>query len=286
MTAVCTSGPPDYRPALGLAGRVSGRCFRNPVLPGSYPDPSVCRVGGDFYLVNSSFEFFPGIPVHHSRDLVHWRLIGHVVAHPGDLDLGGVRRWSGIWAPTIRHHRGRFFVVWTDMRGVGEQQRPPPANFVAVATDPAGPWSAPLRLDDQRGFDPSLFFAEDGSAWYSATYGGGSGRRGHFLRRFDPDGLCLVSAMCTAWIEGPNLIQESGTYTWTVRQAASPGPFEYRWSSGETTQTITRDVVVYPGMLEYAFDLNVLVSDTRSGRTRTDRKTVVVRYPYNCPTCY
>lgn len=101
-----------------------------------------------------------------------------------------------------------------------------------------------------------------------------------------PDGLCLVSAMCTAWIEGPNLIQESGTYTWTVRQAASPGPFEYRWSSGETTQTITRDVVVYPGMLEYAFDLNVLVSDTRSGRTRTDRKTVVVRYPYNCPTCY
>jgi hypothetical protein len=101
-----------------------------------------------------------------------------------------------------------------------------------------------------------------------------------------PDGLCLVGEMCTAWIEGPNLIQESGTYTWTIRQAASPGPFNYRWSSGETTQTITRDVTVYPGMLEYAFQLNMSITDNRNGRTRSDNKTVIVRYPYSCPTCY
>lgn len=92
--------------------------YQNPIIPGSHPDPSICRAGDDFYIVNSSFEFFPALPVHHGRDLVHWHCIGHVVDRPEYLDLTGVRRWSGVWAPTIRHHAGTFYVVWTDMRNV------------------------------------------------------------------------------------------------------------------------------------------------------------------------
>jgi hypothetical protein len=101
-----------------------------------------------------------------------------------------------------------------------------------------------------------------------------------------PNGLCLVKEMCTAWIDGPNLIQQSGTYTWTARQAASPGPMSYQWSSGETTQSITRSVTVYPGMPESPFTLGLTVRDARNGRTRTDSKLVMVRDPYECPTCY
>lgn len=101
-----------------------------------------------------------------------------------------------------------------------------------------------------------------------------------------PDALCLVAEMCTAWIEGPNLIEATGTYTWTARQAASDSPIEYRWASGETTQTITRDVVVYPGMPEQVIHLSVTVRDTRNGKTRTDYRPVLVRSDNGCPLCF
>ena len=84
------------------------RRFRNPVIPGFYPDPSLCRVGRDFYLVTSSFEYFPGVPIFHSRDLVHWQQIGHVLSRKSQLDLAGVASSGGIYAPTLRYHRGRW----------------------------------------------------------------------------------------------------------------------------------------------------------------------------------
>src|SRR4030043_153385 len=84
------------------------RTFRNPILPGFYPDPSICRVGEDYYLVNSTFEFFPGLPIHHSRDLVHWRPVGHVLPRPSQLTLDGIPPSAGLYAPTIRHHNGTF----------------------------------------------------------------------------------------------------------------------------------------------------------------------------------
>jgi len=87
--------------------------FSNPILPGSHPDPSVCRVGPDYYLVTSTFEYFPGLPVFHSRDLVHWRQLGHVLDRPSQLPLRGVRASGGLYAPTIRHHGGIFYVVCT-----------------------------------------------------------------------------------------------------------------------------------------------------------------------------
>lgn len=84
------------------------RTFRNPVLPGFYPDPSAIRVGEDYYLVTSSFEFYPGVPVFHSRDLVHWRQLGHVLDRPSQLNLDGILPSRGIWAPTLRYHQGLF----------------------------------------------------------------------------------------------------------------------------------------------------------------------------------
>ena len=87
--------------------------YRNPVLPGFHPDPSVCRVGSDFYLLTSSFEYFPGVPIFHSRDLVHWTQIGHVLTRASQLDLAGVYSSGGIYAPTLRHHDGRFYMITT-----------------------------------------------------------------------------------------------------------------------------------------------------------------------------
>lgn len=132
----------------------------NPVLPGFYPDPSWCRVGEDYWMVNSSFSVFPGLPVHHSRDLMRWTCVGHVLDRPAQLDLDGVGHSQGLFAPTIRHHRGRFYVVCTN---VGKRN-----TFVVTADHPTGPWSDPVWLDDAPGIDPSLFFDGD-KAWYCGT---------------------------------------------------------------------------------------------------------------------
>ena len=113
--------------------------FHNPILPGFYPDPSACRVGEDYYLVTSSFEYFPGLPIFHSRDLVHWRQIGHVLDRPTQLNLDGIMPSRGLWAPTIRHHQGKFYVVNTFVNNAKET-----ANFIVTATNPTGPWSEPF----------------------------------------------------------------------------------------------------------------------------------------------
>src|SRR6476661_4532893 len=89
--------------------------FANPILAGCYPDPSVCRVGRDYYLVASSFTYFPGVPVFHSRDLVNWKQLGHCLNRPSQLQLGSAPSWGGVWAPTIRFHEGVFYVTTTNV---------------------------------------------------------------------------------------------------------------------------------------------------------------------------
>jgi alpha-N-arabinofuranosidase len=135
--------------------------YHNPIIPGFYPDPSLCRVGEDYYLITSSFEYFPGLPLFHSRDLVNWRQIGHVLNRPSQLPLDGIRPSGGLYAPTIRYFDGTFYVINTLVDGLAEQ-----GNFIVTATDPAGPWSEPFWLDDAPGIDPSLLFDEDGRVWY------------------------------------------------------------------------------------------------------------------------
>ena len=179
------------------------RSFRNPVLPGFYPDPSVCRVGDDYYLITSTFEYFPGVPVFHSRDLVHWRQIGHVLDRPEQLNLDGVEGSQGIYAPTIRHCDGLFYMV-TTLRRPGGPEGFEDSNIVVTATDPAGPWSDPVVLVDEPGIiDPSLFFDRDGRAWYVANrrvdeppYGG---YRDIWVQEMDRTTLQLVGAQTLLW---------------------------------------------------------------------------------------
>ena len=129
--------------------------LRNPILPGFHPDPSVVAVGADYYLINSSFHYFPGVPVYHSRDLQNWEQIGNVLDRPSQLPLEKSNASLGIYAPTIRYHDGTFYMITTNVGGGG--------NFMVTATDPAGPWSEPLWLQ-QGGIDPSLYF-EDGKCY-------------------------------------------------------------------------------------------------------------------------
>jgi xylan 1,4-beta-xylosidase len=215
--------------------------YRNPVIPGFHPDPSVTRVGEDYYLVNSSFEFFPGVPVFHSRDLVHWRPIGYALTRDSQLPLQGARASGGVFAPTIRYHQGTFYMITTNVTGGG--------NFFVTARDPAGPWSEPVWIRGQGGIDPSLFFDEDGTVYLQSTGGapGAGGERGIHQSTIDVATGELLSQPRLIWSgtggrypEGPHLyrirgryylmISEGGTeygHMVTIARSESPwGPFE------------------------------------------------------------
>jgi xylan 1,4-beta-xylosidase len=215
--------------------------YRNPVIPGFYPDPSVVRVGEDFFLVTSSFEFFPGVPVFTGRDLVHWRQIGHALTRVSQLPLEGVRPSGGIYAPTIRHHDGTFYMVTTNTTAGG--------NFYVTARDPGGPWSEPIWVKGQGGIDPSLFFDDDGTVYFTSTGGapGPPSERGIHQSVINPKTGRLLTEPRLVWKgtggrypEGPHLyriqgryylmISEGGTeygHMVTIARSDSPwGPFE------------------------------------------------------------
>ncbi len=136
--------------------------FHNPIMKGGYPDPSVCRVGDTYYMVTSSFYYFPGLPVFKSRDLVHWEQIGNAISRSEQLDFRNCDSSEGLWAATIRYHRGRFYIVNTlDVEG-----RTYRYNFIITAEDPAGEWSDAVIIQGADGIDPSLFFDADGKMWY------------------------------------------------------------------------------------------------------------------------
>ena len=154
----------------------------NPIIRGFNPDPSICRVGDDFYLVTSTFEFFPGVPIYHSRDLANWRLIGHCLTRPEQLRLDGIRASGGIYAPTLRYHGGKFYMITTLVDGGG--------NFIVTADDIMGPWSDPVWVD-QPCIDPDLFF-EDGKCWLLTAYS--EGREQYILQRqIDPETGAFLS---------------------------------------------------------------------------------------------
>ncbi len=196
--------------------------IKNPILPGFYPDPSICRVNKDYYLVNSSFSYFPGVPIFHSTDLVHWKQIGHVLDRPSQLNLNGQGISEGIFAPTIRYCKGIFYLITTATGGLG--------NFFVTAKNPAGPWSEPILIKEIMGIDPSFFFDENGKA-YITNCGPGP----HNPNVWDPN--CAIwlqeldlksqklsgprKAIRTAldsvkktssWIEGPHIYKNKGYY--------------------------------------------------------------------------
>jgi xylan 1,4-beta-xylosidase len=195
--------------------------YRNPILAGFYPDPSITRVGDTFYLVNSTFTYFPGIPVFRSDDLVHWRQIGNVVDRSPRFSFDGLGVSRGMFAPTIRFHNGLFYVVCTAVDAGG--------NFLSVAKDPAGPWSDPIWLTQVDGIDPSLFFDEDGKVYLlnngppvgPPKY---AGHRAIWIQEFDHAARKLVGPRKVLinggvdfgkhppWIEGPHMYRHDGWY--------------------------------------------------------------------------
>ncbi|MFX3634400.1 MAG: family 43 glycosylhydrolase [Candidatus Pristimantibacillus sp.] len=138
--------------------------YRNPVLPGFYPDPSVIRVGEDYYMVNSTFEYFPGVPIFHSKNLIQWEQIGNVLTRESQVNLRSRKSSEGIFAPVIRHHDDVFYMITTDVQGIG--------NFYVTTNDPTGPWSDPIKIP-YGNIDPSLFFDDDGKVYVSAQSGFG-----------------------------------------------------------------------------------------------------------------
>jgi xylan 1,4-beta-xylosidase len=195
--------------------------YLNPVIAGFYPDPSICRVGDDYYVVNSSFNFFPGIPIWHSRDLVNWTQIGNVLDRPSQFTMRGGAVQSGAYAPTIRQHNGTFYVICTLVGGIG--------NFYVTATDPRGPWSDPVRLPNVGGIDPDIFFDDDGKCYILSCDGpvGPPKYNGHRtirIQEFDlnerrsvgektviVDGGTDISKE-PIWCEAPHIYKINGTY--------------------------------------------------------------------------
>ncbi len=204
------------------------KSFKNPILPGFYPDPSICRVEEDYYLVTSSFAYYPGVPIFHSKDLVNWRQIGHVLDRPSQLPLDGQEQSAGIFAPTIRYNAGVFYMITTNIGAGG--------NFIVTATNPEGPWSEPYYLNAP-GIDPSLFFDDDGKAYYTGTRPAPEGEKysGNWeiwLQELDLQTMKLIGesfglwrgALRKAiWPEGPHVYKINGMYYLMISEGGT-GP--------------------------------------------------------------
>lgn len=184
---------------------VSAQGYKNPVIKGFHPDPSVCKADDGFYLVNSSFQYFPGVPLFYSRDLVNWEQIGNCLTRESQLKLAGATSSSGIYAPTIRYYKGVFYMITTNISDGGK-------NFLVHTTDPRGEWSEPVWLE-QGGIDPSLFFEDD--KCYMVSNPGGF----IMLSEIDPITGKQLTPSVRIWggtggryPEGPHIYKKDGWY--------------------------------------------------------------------------
>ena len=192
--------------------------YTNPIIPGFHPDPSICRVEEDYYLVNSSFEYFPGVPIFHSRDLMNWHQIGHCLTRESQLPLRGVKASDGIYAPTIRYHEGRFYMVTTNMTGGG--------NFYVWTEDPAGEWSEPIWVA-QKGIDPSLLF-DNGKVYFTSNGTGWASVRGAYQCEIDiatgkqlSESKFLWTGTGGSYPEAPHLYHIGDWYYLTVAEGGT-----------------------------------------------------------------
>ncbi|MBO0356766.1 glycoside hydrolase family 43 protein [Hymenobacter sp. BT186] len=193
----------------------------NPIMTGFYPDPSIVKVGPDYYLVNSTFSYFPGIPVMHSRDLKNWKQVGNVISRPSQMTFMGDRMTRGLFAPAIEYHNGTYYVTCTLIDHKG--------NFVVTAKNPAGPWSDPTFLPQVRGIDPSLYFEGDKAyVIYNSDPPDNKplydGHRSIKMIELNPQTLQTVGeakivvnggvdlSKKPVWIEGPHLMKRNDWY--------------------------------------------------------------------------
>ncbi|MFN3490145.1 MAG: glycoside hydrolase family 43 protein, partial [Emticicia sp.] len=195
----------------------------NPILTGFYPDPSIVKVGADYYSVHSTFSYFPGLPIMHSRDLKNWKQVGNVIDRPSQMDFMGERMSRGLFAPAITYYKGIYYVTCTDIDHDG--------NFVVTATNPAGPWSDPVKMPQVRGIDPSIYFDEATDKAYVVYNSDApdnkplySGHRTVQIYEFDYKNLKTVGekkqlinggvdiTKKPVWIEGPHILKRNDWY--------------------------------------------------------------------------
>ncbi len=210
--------------------------IRNPILPGFNPDPSICRVGDDYYIATSTFEWYPGAQIHHSRDLVNWRLARRPLERAAQLDLRGDPDSSGVWAPCLSWADGRFWLVYTDVKRLNGSFKDA-HNYIVTAPSIEGPWSDPTYVNSS-GFDPSLFHDDDGRKWFVNMIwdhrdGSGAQRKhpafaGILLQEWDAASGKLVGRPKTIFagsphglVEGPHLYKRNGWYYLTTAEGGT-----------------------------------------------------------------
>lgn len=185
-----------------------------PILPGFYPDPSVCRRGNEYYIANSTFQYLPGIPIHTSTELDVWEHIGNAYDRAEQLSLGGVPSNAGLYAPTIRHHNDRFYLVTSDLLTARD------GHLIISARDPKGPWNNPVRTTGAIGIDPDLFWDDDGTCHLSWKGTSVTGLSGILSAPVDPDTGQLTAEVRALWQgtgnqaspEGPHVYRRNGYY--------------------------------------------------------------------------
>ncbi len=219
---------------------LTAQTFTNPIIRGGHPDPSICRVGDDYYIVNSTFEYFPALPIHHSKDLVNWELIGYGIHRPeqgsGVVNLVDVQQDGGIHAPSIRYHDGLFYIIVTNVYTPTDRSKPTDmVNFIITAENPAGPWSKPHHIEGAPGIDPDIFFDENGTVWFVGTHDTGrpdaNGIGEIWVQELDIDNWKLKGERHSVWrgacggccVEGPHIYQEHGRYYLLVAEGGT-GP--------------------------------------------------------------
>ncbi|RCW74764.1 alpha-N-arabinofuranosidase [Saliterribacillus persicus] len=214
--------------------------YNNPILSGFYPDPSICKVEDTYYLVTSSFEYFPGVPIFKSKDLVNWMQIGHCLTRKSQINLEKAGSSLGIFAPTLRYHDGKFYLITTNVSGGG--------NFIVWTEEPEGDWSDPIWLKEWPGIDPSLFFDDNGDVYITGNSDAEGGEEpGIYQAKLNLETGNIIEERKFIWSgtggahpEGPHLykinnwyylmISEGGTeygHMVTIARSKNPfGPFE------------------------------------------------------------
>jgi len=212
--------------------------FINPIINGGYPDPSIVRVENDFYIVNSSFEYFPALPIHHSKDLVNWELIGYGIDRPsqgtGKVNLYDVQQQGGIHAPSIRYHDGLFYIVTTNVYSPVDKSKPTEmVNFILTAKNPAGPWSDPYVIEGAPGIDPDIFFDDNGKVWFVGTHDTGNPNKNGigeiWIQELDLNNWKLKGQRHSIWrgacggccVEGPHIYKQYGRYYLMVAEGGT-----------------------------------------------------------------
>ncbi|WP_299523197.1 glycoside hydrolase family 43 protein [Winogradskyella sp.] len=211
--------------------------FINPIIPGGYPDPSICKVGDTFYIVNSTFEYFPGLPIHKSKDLINWELIGYGLHRKNQCDaqvnLMDVNSDGGIHAPTIRYNKGTFYIITTNVYYHEDTNTTDFVNFIITAKSPEGPWSEPHVLEGAPGIDPDIFFDDDGKVWYVGTHTPENpnydGEGEIWLQEIDINNWKLIGerhylwrgACGGVWVEGPHMYKRDNRYYLMVAEGGT-----------------------------------------------------------------